>query len=94
MSDQPWTIERISEALSSPDLTTRFLGEINRAPAADLLSTFAKWQAIAESISAGVERAREIVAAQLAGETVPGEWEDVTDQVRSKATELRSRSAA
>lgn len=94
MSDQLWTIERISEALGSPDLTKRFLGEINKAPAAQILPVFAKWQGIAESVSAGVERAREIAAAEAAGEIPPGEFEDVTQQVRDDAEKLRSRSAA
>jgi hypothetical protein len=94
MTDQLWTIERISEALGSPELTKRFLGEINKAPAADLLPVFAKWQGIAESILSGVERAREIAAAQAAGEPAPGEFEDVTQQVRDDAEKLRARSAA
>ncbi|MEU6233826.1 hypothetical protein [Kitasatospora sp. NPDC047058] len=94
MTDQPWTIERITEALGSPDLTQRFLGEINRAPAAELLAVFARWQGIAESTVAAVERGREIAAAQAAGQPIPGEWEDITDQVRADAAKLKSRSAA
>ncbi|MGW2371710.1 hypothetical protein [Kitasatospora sp. NPDC001683] len=94
MTDQPWTIERISEALGSPDLTKRFLGEINKASAADLLPVFARWQGIAESIRAGVERAREIAAAEAAGSPVPGEFEDVTEQVIEDAERLRARNAA
>ncbi|MFF0409101.1 hypothetical protein ACFYUY_01530 [Kitasatospora sp. NPDC004745] len=94
MTDQPWTIERITEALGSPELTQRFLGEINRAPAAQILGVFARWQGIAESMVTAVDRGREIVAAQAAGRPIPGEWEDVTEQVRADAEILKSRSAA
>jgi hypothetical protein len=36
MSEQPWTIESIRDALGNPALAQRFLAEINRAPAYEL----------------------------------------------------------
>ncbi len=55
MSDQAWTIESICEALGNPTLSQRFLGEINRAPAHELLTVFAKWRAIAAGVSVAAE---------------------------------------
>jgi len=94
MSDQPWTIERISDALGNPTLAQRFLGEINRAPAHQLLHVFAKWQGIAESTLDAVQRGREIAAAEARGEEPPGEWIDVTDRVLADAARIRARGAA
>jgi hypothetical protein len=39
MSDDTWTIERIRDALGDSTLAQRFLGEINRTPAHELLPT-------------------------------------------------------
>ncbi|MFI6645673.1 hypothetical protein [Streptomyces sp. NPDC050504] len=94
MSDQPWTIERICDALGSPALTQKFLGEINKAPAYQLLDTFAKWQGRAEQILAAVERGSEIAAAEARGDEPPGNWIDVTDRVLREAARIRGRGAA
>jgi hypothetical protein len=94
MSDQPWTIERICDALGNPTLAQRFLSEINRAPAYDLLAVFTKWQGIAERTLAAVARGREVAAAEARGEEPPGEWIDVTDRVLADAARIRARGAA
>lgn len=94
MSEQPWTIQRIADALGNPTLAQRFLGEINRAPAHELLQVFAKWQGIAERSLQAAERGREIAAAEARGEEPPGEWIDVTERVLTEAARNRSRGAA
>lgn len=94
MSDQPWTIERITEALGNPTLASRFLSEINRTPAHQLLAVFAKWQGIAQRTLAAVERGRELAAYDARGEEPPGEWTDVTDRVLAEAESIRARGAA
>lgn len=94
MSDQPWTIERISDALGNPTLAQRFLSEINRAPAHQLLHVFAKWQGIAERSIEAARRGREIAAAEARGEEPPGQWTDVTDRVLAEAARNRTRGAA
>lgn len=94
VSEQPWTIERIRDALGNPALAQRFLGEINRAPAHELLALFAKWQGIAQRTQDAVRRGREAAAIEAAGGEVPGEWHDVTDRVLEEAARIRSRGAA
>lgn len=94
MSEQPWTIQRIADALGNPTLAQRFLSEINRAPAHQLLGVFAKWQGIAQRTLDAVQRGREIAAAEARGEEPPGEWIDVTDRVLRDAARIRSRGAA
>ncbi|MFB7244603.1 hypothetical protein ACFCYX_19345 [Streptomyces populi] len=94
MDEQPWTIESIRDALGNPALAQRFLGEINRAPAHELLHVFAKWERIAKDTLAAVERGREIAAAEARGEEPPGEWTDVTDRVLADAARIRARGAA
>lgn len=94
MSDQPWTIERICGALGNPALAQRFLSEINKAPAHELLQVFAKWQGIAQRTLEAVQRGREAAAIQAAGGEVPGEWHDVTDRVLGEAARIRARGAA
>jgi hypothetical protein len=94
VSDQPWTIERISEALGNPTLAQRFLAEINRAPAHLLLQVFAKWERIAADTLNAVERGRELHAYEQRGETPPGEWIDATDRVLTEAKQIRARGAA
>lgn len=94
MTDQPWTIERITEALGNPALAQRFLGEINRAPAHQLLAVFARWERIAKDTLAAVERGREIAAAEARGEEPAGRWVDVTDRVLADAARIRARGAA
>ncbi|NUP15474.1 MAG: hypothetical protein HOZ81_05090 [Streptomyces sp.] len=94
MSDQPWTIERISDALGNPTLASRFLGEINRAPAHQLLHVFARWERIAKDTLAAVEHGREIAAAEARGEEPAGEWIDGTDRLQRVAARIRSRGAA
>ncbi|MFD7629512.1 hypothetical protein ACFV7Q_26375 [Streptomyces sp. NPDC059851] len=81
MGEIQWTIERIYEALGSPDLAQRFLAEINRAPAHELLTVFAKWERIAKNTLLAVERARELVAFDERGEQLPGEWVDATPRI-------------
>jgi hypothetical protein len=92
MSEQPWTIERIRDALGNPALAQRFLGEINRAPAHQLLAVFARWERIAKDTLAAVERGREIAAAQDRGEDPTADWTDATDRVLTDADRARSRS--
>ncbi|WP_030300963.1 hypothetical protein [Streptomyces katrae] len=81
MGETPWTIERIRDALGSPDLAQRFLGEINRAPAHELLTVFAKWERIAKGTLHAVEQARELAAFDERGEQLPGEWIDATHRI-------------
>lgn len=92
--DETWTIERICDALGDSTLSQRFLGEINRAPAHELLPTFAKWKGIAERTLAAVERGRELAAYDARGEEMPGEWIDVTDRILADAERIRARGAA
>lgn len=94
MSDQPWTIERICDALGNPTLAQRCLSEINRAPAHELLTRFAKWQGIAQRTLDAVARGREAAAYEARGEEPPGEWIDVTDRVLTEAARIRARGAA
>lgn len=94
MSDQPWTIESIRDALGSPALAQRFLGEINRAPAHQLLQVFAKWERIAKDAVAAVDRGREIAAAEARGEAPTADWTDATDRVHAEAARIRARGAA
>ncbi|MFE8950037.1 hypothetical protein [Streptomyces sp. NPDC007856] len=94
MSEQPWTIERICDALGNPVLAQKFLGEINRAPEGELLQTFAEWVERAERVVAAVERGREIAAAEARGEEPPGQWVDVTERVLGDAARIRSQGAA
>ena len=65
MSETPWTIESIRDALGNPALAQRFLGEINRAPAHQLLAVFARWERIAKDTVAAVERGRELLPDHL-----------------------------
>ncbi|MFE1558373.1 hypothetical protein ACFW6V_25780 [Streptomyces sp. NPDC058734] len=80
MAQAPWTIERICEALGSL-LAGRFLGEINRAPAHELLGVFAKWQQIAANTVAAVDRAHDLAQYDERGEELPGEWIDATHRI-------------
>ncbi|MFI0218810.1 hypothetical protein [Streptomyces lydicus] len=92
--DAPWTIESIRDALGNPALAQRFLGEINKAPAHEMLTVFAKWQGIAERTLEAVARGRGAAEIQAAGGEVPGEWNDITDKVLEGAERIRSRGAA
>lgn len=94
MSDEPWTIERIRDALGNPALAQRFLGEINRAPAHQLLGVFAKWERIAKDTLSAVDRGRRIAADEARGEEPSGEWIDATDRVLADAERIRTRGAA
>lgn len=94
MSEQPWTIERIRDALGSGDLAQRFLGEINRAPAHELLPTFARWERIAKDTLAAVERGRELAVHDGQGQQPPGGWVDATDRIQAEADRIRARGAA
>ncbi|MFE4995541.1 hypothetical protein ACFRH4_30130 [Streptomyces mirabilis] len=94
MSNEPWTIERIRDALGNPDLAQRFLSEINKAPAHQLLAVFARWERIAKDILAAVERGREITAAEARGEQAPGEWIDGTSRLQVARERFRSQGAA
>lgn len=93
-SEQQWTIDSICNALGSPVLSQRFLGEINRAPAHELLTVFAKWERIAKNTVAAVDRARELASYDQRGEELPGEWIDRTDQVLAEAERSRSSRGA
>lgn len=81
MSETPWTIERIRDALGSPDLAQRFIGEINRTPAHELLGVFAKWERIAKNTLHAVERARDLAEYDDRGEQFPGQWVDATHRI-------------
>ncbi|MEV5347153.1 hypothetical protein [Streptomyces achromogenes] len=94
MSEQTWTIESIRDALGNPALAQRFLSEINRAPAHQLLQVFARWERIAKDTVAAVQRGREIAAAQERGEDPTADWGDATDRVLAEAEHTRSRGAA
>lgn len=94
MSETPWTIERICDALGSPTFAQRFLSEINRAPAHEILAVFARWERIAKDTLAAIDRGRQIAAAEARGEEPPGQWIDVTDRVLRDAARIRSQGAA
>ncbi|MEU3693913.1 hypothetical protein [Streptomyces narbonensis] len=94
MSSEPWTIERICDALGNPALTQRFLGQINRAPAHELLTVFAKWERIAKDTVAAVERGRELAAYDARSEEAPGLWIDATDRIRTAVDQSRTSGAA
>lgn len=94
MSEQPWTIERICDALGNPTLAQRFLGEINRAPAHQLLPVFAKWERVAKDTLAAVERGQQIAAAEARGEEPAGEWIDGTDRLQRVAARIGAQGAA
>ncbi|KAF0646740.1 MULTISPECIES: hypothetical protein [Streptomyces] len=92
MTAEPWTIERICEALGSPTLTQRFLSEINRAPAPELLATFTRWERIAKNMLNADETDQQIIDHLQRGEEPPGEWLD--GNARLAATANRARGAA
>ncbi|MFJ5785368.1 hypothetical protein [Streptomyces hydrogenans] len=94
MSSEPWTIERISRALGNPTLTKRFLAEINRAPAHELLTVFAKWERIAKDTTAAVTRGQALADYDARGEEPPGPWVDATDKTQAAADRARSSGAA
>ncbi|MCC2279110.1 hypothetical protein LKL35_27330 [Streptomyces sp. ET3-23] len=93
-TSEAWTIERICGALGNSTLAQRFLGEINRTPAHELLAVFARWERIAKDTLAAVERARELASYDEAGEELPGQWTDMTERVQSEAAAARGRGAA
>ncbi|KRV48480.1 hypothetical protein AQ490_04050 [Wenjunlia vitaminophila] len=90
MSDDPWTIERVCEALRDGVLVREFLDEINKAPAHQLLHVFTRWQVVAGDIDAAVRRGRELATYEDRGEDLPGQWVDVTDRVREEAATART----
>ncbi|WP_411140239.1 hypothetical protein [Streptomyces sp. x-80] len=94
MKSEPWTIETIRDALGSPTLASRFIGEINRAPAHEVLTVFARWQGVAERALAAAERAETLAAADDRGEELPGDWVDRTDEVLAAAERIRARRGA
>lgn len=94
MTHEPWTIDRIHDTLGNPALASRFLSEINRAPAHELLAVFARWERVAKDLIAAVERARDLAAHETRGEDLPGDWIDVTDKIRDEAANLPGRGAA
>ncbi|MFJ8583656.1 hypothetical protein ACIRD2_03210 [Streptomyces sp. NPDC093595] len=94
MSTEPWTIERICDVLAAPSLTQRFLAEINRAPAHELLSTFARWERIAKNMLHADQGSQQIVEHLQLGEEPPGEWIDGNERLDREADQSRSRGAA
>ena len=94
MGDQQWTIESIRDALGNPTLASRFLSEIDRAPAHELLGVFARWEHIAKDTLAAVDRGREIAATEASGEDPTAGWTDATDRVLADAARIRNRGAA
>jgi hypothetical protein len=91
---EPWTIERIYDALGNPTLAKRFMSEINRAPAHELLGVFARWARVAEDLTTAAGRAGELNAHEARGEDLPGKWADVTDKINGEAAGLHGRGAA
>lgn len=87
---EPWTIQRIHDGLGHPDLAQRFLAEINRAPAHELLAVFAKWERIAGNLLAVLERADEIIDHVKRGEEPPGTWIDGTERLLAAAARIRA----
>lgn len=85
MADEAWTIERIGDTLHVPALRRRFLEEIGRAPAFELLAVFARWQAVAESIARAADRGRRLVAQAGPEGELPGVWVDITERIRAAA---------
>ncbi|MCX4669713.1 hypothetical protein OG453_24025 [Streptomyces sp. NBC_01381] len=57
---EPWNIARIAEAIPAPATRMRFLSEVNLAPIDELRAVAAKWQKVAEELTAGHERAIEV----------------------------------
>lgn len=94
MSSEPWTIESIRDALGNPALAQRFISEINKAQAHELLPVFARWERIAKDTLAAVERGREITAAEARGEEPEGEWIDGTARLQAARDRFRSQGAA
>lgn len=94
MSDQPWTIESIRDALGNPAAAQRFLSEINKAPAHQLLTVFVKWERIAKDTLAAVQRGRELAAYDARGEEPPGAWVDGIDRLEQIASRIRTHGAA
>lgn len=94
MREQPWTIESIRDALGTPALAKRFLGEINRAPAHELLQVFARWERIAKDTVAAVERGLEVAGAEQRGEDPTADWPDATERVLAEAERISTRGAA
>lgn len=94
MSEQAWTIESIRDALGNPALAQRFLAEINRAPAHQLLAVFARWERIAKDTLAAVARGRDLAAAHARGEDPTADWPDATERVLADAEHIRTRGAA
>ncbi|MEV8313846.1 hypothetical protein AB0Q95_06700 [Streptomyces sp. NPDC059900] len=92
MTDQPWTIDRIHDVLGAPALASRFLSEINKAPAHELLHVFARWEHIAKNLEAAFDD--ESTEAARRGEEPPGEWIDGTQRLDEAAARIRSRGAA
>lgn len=91
---EPWTIERIRDALGNSTLTQRFLSEINESPAHRLLPVFAKWERIAKDTVSSVERGRDLAEHEATGQDPAGEWADRTDEVLAEAARIRGRGAA
>jgi hypothetical protein len=94
MGSEPWTIESIHEALGAPSLAQRFLTEINRAPAHELLTVFAKWESIAKDFLDARGEAEVILACEARGEEPPGEWIDGTQRLEEAAARIREQGAA
>ncbi|MGH3311959.1 MAG: hypothetical protein ACRDP3_15465 [Streptomyces sp.] len=94
MSIEPWTIERIHDALGAPDLRQRFLDEINRASAHELLTVFAKWESIAADFTTALAEADVILAYEARGEEPPGKWIDGTQRLEEAAARIREQGAA
>ncbi|NEA52380.1 hypothetical protein [Streptomyces sp. SID10815] len=92
MSEQQWTIESIRDALGNPGLAKRFLAEINRAPAHELLPVFAKWERVAKNLDAAFDE--ESVAAVERGEEPPGQWIDGDERLRRANERFHSHGAA
>lgn len=92
MPAEPWTIDRIRDALGHPGLAQRFLAEVNRAPAYELLTVFAKWERIAKDTLRAIKQGREIIDYVKRGEEPPGEWIDGTERLREAMARTRGDS--
>jgi hypothetical protein len=91
---QPWSIERVANALGNPALAQRFISEIHKVRFDGTQAVFAKWQAMAERLEATRAQIEQDHAVVVAGGTIPGEQIDVTEKIQAAAARHRARGAA
>ncbi|MGV9882621.1 hypothetical protein [Streptomyces sp. NPDC003006] len=91
---EPWNIARIAEAIPAPATRMRFLSEVKLAPIDDLPSVTAKWQKVAEELTAGYERAVEVRDHVERHGDLPPEFVRVSAAELGEAADLDSKGAA